>query len=159
MCPFVSHNLSAHSNFYVLDTLCYWLIMIYVLSNFAINLSCRLRLQRMSSRSLGVLWSSLTYCNHLINLFGGEASRVLYWLWLGKTKEGHGNSVSKQCDGRVLAEALKGRWQVQAAKQMVFPWPCLFRTGWSWGQADKQQEPRCFLYLYLYYIYTPKKLS
>ncbi|KAG2655323.1 hypothetical protein PVAP13_1KG003801 [Panicum virgatum] len=47
-----------------------------------------LRLQRMSSRSLGVLWSSLTYCNHLINLFGGEASRVLYWLWLGKTKEG-----------------------------------------------------------------------
>ena len=34
--------------------------------------------------------------------------------------------------------SVKGQWQLQEDKQMVFPWPCLFRTGWSWGQADKQ---------------------
>jgi len=59
-------------------------------------------------------------------LFGGEASRVLYWLWLGKTKEGHGNSVSKQCDGRVLAEALKVSGNCKKISRWYFPGPvCL----------------------------------
>jgi len=61
-------------------------------------------------------------------LFGGEASRVLYWLWLGKTKEGHGNSVSKQCDGRVLAEALKVSGNCKKISRWYFPGR-LFRTG------------------------------
>ena len=73
-------------------------------------------------------------------MFGGvEASRVLYWLMLGKTEEGPTvrdllylfwqlceQAVKGQCDGRVLAEALKVSGNCKKISRWYFPGPvCL----------------------------------